>query len=91
MDSKLPVGFYSKMHLTTFLAGIVASVFIDVMLIMMFNDNFINDSFIMLLLILVILEFIVLIKYLTFPMDRVRYDFKKNRQLQIQWRCLRGY
>ena len=39
MDSKLPVGFYSKTHLTTFLAGIAASIFVDIMIIMMINDE----------------------------------------------------
>ena len=79
MDSKLPVGFYSKTHLTTFLAGIAASIFVDIMIIMMIRDEILVGGASLLLLILIIIEFIVLIKYLTFPMDRIHFDFKKNK------------
>jgi hypothetical protein len=49
------------------------------MLIMMINDEILDKAFSLLVLILIIIEFIILIKYLTFPMDIVHYDFKKNK------------
>lgn len=79
MENKFPVGFYSKKHLTIFLSGILASVGIDVLILILIVNNVLKNSiFVLLFLILIIIEFIVLTKYLTYPMDIVHYDFRKN-------------
>ena len=79
MNSKFPVGFYSRMHLTFFIAILLASVFTDAILIMLITDKLLEQSFVILVLVLVILELIILLKYLSFPIDKINYSFKKNK------------